>query len=158
MELNWNEDLSIGIHEIDEQHKVLVDLFNELATAIREKSASTAAVTVLSRLTEYTHVHFAVEESMMRLFGYPDYEAHKKYHEELIEQLNDLQSKVFQENNAINFELLHFLRVWLVKHIKENDGQYAKHFLANGVGAVEDATVTNPPLASMWAKLWVKKN
>lgn len=131
MEIIWTEDLRIGIHEFDEQHKVLVHLFNELTAAIQEKSAGTAVITILNRLSEYTRVHCSVEESMMRLLGYPDYEAHKKCHKELIEQLNELQGKVFQKQKAV--ELLHFLKLWLVKHIQEKDGQYAKHFFEHGV-------------------------
>lgn len=93
----------------------------------------------------------------MRLLAYPDYEAHKKCHEELIEQLNELQSKVFREKKAVNFELLHFLRMWLVKHIQETDSSYAKHFCENSVSTSKSNNTTTPPLASMWAKLWCRK-
>jgi hemerythrin len=44
-------------------------------------------------LDEYTRVHFAVEESLMRILHYPDYERHKEEHDKLIAQLAELRTR-----------------------------------------------------------------
>lgn len=132
----WSDSLSVGIQEIDEQHKVLVGLLNELQTAIVEHHGSAACRSILDRLAEYTRVHFAVEESLMRIFGYPDYEPHKHEHEMLVQQIVGLQEKLDAGKAAISFELLHFLKVWLTDHIRKSDRQYGPYFLSRGIEPV----------------------
>ncbi len=130
----WNDSLSVGIQEIDEQHKVLVDLLNELHRAITEHHGSDAAIGILDRLVEYTRIHFSVEESLMRVLDYPGYEEHKQHHEQLIEQVYELRGKV-GNGKHISFELLHFLKSWLTRHILEDDRDYVPFFLSRGVKA-----------------------
>ncbi|MCX7206612.1 MAG: bacteriohemerythrin [Proteobacteria bacterium] len=130
----WNDELSVGIQEIDEQHKVLIDLLNELHDAIRLHHGSEASARILGRLADYTRTHFTVEESLMRILGYPDYDAHKQHHEDLIKQMNDLQARL-EGGEAITFELMHFLRNWLTHHIIEGDKRYTEHFLSRGAQA-----------------------
>lgn len=130
----WSDKLCVGIEEIDAQHRVLVDLVNELHRAIHERQGSEVGREILGRLVEYTRIHFTVEESLMRVLGYPDYEEHKKHHTQLIEQVNNLHKKVIQ-GQQVSFELLHFLRVWLSKHIMEEDREYVPFMLSKGVAA-----------------------
>ncbi|GHD56687.1 bacteriohemerythrin [Jeongeupia chitinilytica] len=129
--VEWHDGLSVGIQEIDEQHKVLVDLLNELYDAIREHHGREASVAILARLADYTRIHFTVEESLMRILGYPEYDEHKVHHESLIAQLQAFQQRV-ADGDAITFELLHFLRNWLTKHIQEGDTRYTEFFLSRG--------------------------
>lgn len=131
--VEWSDDLSVGIQEIDEQHKLLVSLLNRLHTAIVEHHGSDVAQDILRQLTEYTKIHFAVEESLMRILGFPDYAEHKRHHEMLIAEVRELSAKLEQEKKSISFELLHFLKMWLTKHIMEEDQAYSPHFLSKGV-------------------------
>lgn len=133
--VEWSEQLSVGIEEIDNQHKVLVDLLNELHQAIVEHHGSEAAHRILARLLEYTRIHFAVEESLMRILGYPDYEEHKHHHEMLLNEVRLLSQKLYDDKKSISFELLHFLKMWLTKHIMEEDKQYTPFLLSKGVQA-----------------------
>ena len=133
--VEWSDELSVGIQEIDEQHKMLVDLLNQLHEAIHKRHGSEATRKILDELADYTRIHFAVEESLMRVLEYPDYEAHKHEHENLIQQMVDLKQKLDTGTHSISFELLHFLKVWLTKHILESDREYSPHFLSKGVNA-----------------------
>ena len=130
--VEWSDDLSVGIEEIDVQHQVLVRLINEMHEAIHQRHGSEVVRDVLGRLADYTKIHFAVEESLMRILGYPDYEAHKVQHEALVESMHELQHKVETGKTAIGFELMHFLKVWLTKLIMESDRQYSSCFLNAG--------------------------
>ncbi|WP_051304618.1 bacteriohemerythrin [Chitinilyticum litopenaei] len=129
--IEWSDELSVGIQEIDEQHKVLVGLLNELHDAIRHRHGSAASAAILNRLADYTRTHFTVEESLMRILGYPDYEEHKGHHEALIAQMQSLQQRL-AAGETVTFELLHFLRNWLTNHILEGDKRYTEHFLSRG--------------------------
>ena len=128
----WSDELSVGIEEIDEQHKVLVSLVNQMHDAIHQRHGSDVVHAILSQLTEYTRIHFAVEESLMRILNYPGYDEHKEHHEDLVNQITELKQKVETGKHSVGFELMHFLKVWLVKHIMEEDMQYSGFFLAAG--------------------------
>ena len=130
--VEWSDVLSVGIEEIDAQHQVLVGLVNEMHEAIRLHHASEVVHGILNKLAEYTRIHFAVEESLMRILDYPDYEGHKAQHEELIRSVIDLQEKVTSGKASVGFELMHFLKVWLTKHIIESDKEYGSYFLESG--------------------------
>jgi len=130
--LSWSDELSVGIQEIDEQHKVLVDLLNDLHNAVLSRHGRESVGPILGRLAEYTRIHFAVEESLMRILDYPQYEAHKEEHISLIEQVMELQRKFKEENLNISMNLLHFLKNWLGEHIIHSDKDYGPFFLSKG--------------------------
>ncbi len=124
----WSDDFSVGIQEVDEQHRVLVQLLNELHTAIREHHGKATSREILDRLAEYTRTHFLLEESLMRVCHYPGFEIHKAQHEELIKEVVALQHKLDHDGTTITFELLHFLKTWLTQHINESDKRFGQHF------------------------------
>ena len=130
--VEWDDTLSVGIEEIDEQHKVLVEMVNKMHEAIHQRHGSDVVIGILNDLAEYTRIHFAVEESLMRILNYPDYDNHKQVHEELLHTVEDLQEKVSSGKKSIGFELMHFLKTWLTKHIMEEDMQYSGFFLKAG--------------------------
>ena len=149
--IEWTDELSVGIEEIDEQHRVLVDLVNEMHQAITDQRGSEVVSDILEKLADYTRIHFAVEESLMRILQYPDYEPHKEQHEKLIAHLRELRGKVESGQTAIGFELMHFLRNWLTQHILGTDKEYVDHFLNAGI---QPAT-SNPKKRRSWAaRLW----
>ena len=131
--IEWSDDLSVGIEEIDEQHKILVGLVARLDHAIRSQRGSQECASILGELIEYTVIHFAVEESLMRLLDYPGYEAHKRTHAELVRQVVKLKAKIDSGHSNISFELMHFLRQWLVQHIMGDDQAYVPWFLERGI-------------------------
>lgn len=147
--VEWSEALSVGIEEIDGQHQMLVDMVNRMHQAIHERHGSDVVKGILNELADYTRIHFAVEESLMRILGYPGYEDHKAIHEELLEHVVELVGKVESGKTAIGFELMHFLKTWLTKHIMEEDMAYSGFFLAAGA----NATVKKK---SWLSKLWSK--
>ena len=131
--IEWSHELSVGIEEIDEQHKVLVDLLNQIHEAIQQRQGAEITGAIIERLKEYTRIHFAVEESLMRILHYHEYEVHKEQHDRLIGQLNEFRTKLEAGKGSISFELAHFLKVWLTKHIMETDQRYTAYFLEQGV-------------------------
>lgn len=124
----WSDDFNVNIQEVDEQHKVLVDLLNQLHRAIMEHRGKAASRVILDQLADYTRTHFLLEESLMRVLHYPGLEIHKQQHEDLIKQIHELQHKLDHENVTITFELLHFLKMWLIQHINESDKRFGDFF------------------------------
>ncbi|WP_428243981.1 bacteriohemerythrin [Gynuella sp.] len=136
--IEWSDELAVGIQEIDDQHRLLVSILNRLHTAMYEHQGKEVAENILGELIDYTKIHFAVEESLMRILGYPEADEHKQHHEVLINEVKALQEKLHNGNRSISFELLHFLRMWLTKHIMNEDQLYAPFFLSKGAVATTD--------------------
>ena len=126
--LQWSDSYKVGIQEVDEQHKELVAMLNALHVAIVEHHAKEASRKILDQLADYTHTHFLLEESLMRVTHYPGFDIHKQQHEELIKQVVDLQHKLDSGGATITFELLHFLKVWLSQHINDSDKRFGAFF------------------------------
>ena len=145
--LQWSEDFSVGVPGIDEQHRTLFDLVNKIHTAILEHKGTAACTEVLNELVDYTRIHFAVEECLMHITAFPEYEQHCALHHELVHDVVVLQEKIRSGKAAISFELLQFLRNWLIKHILGEDMKYADFFASDGEDNARKAE-------KKWWKFW----
>jgi hemerythrin len=123
---------SIGIDGLDDQHHVLDELIDQMHKALSQHQGGRAVGEILGKLEDYSRVHFSVEESLMRILGYPRYQQHRAEHEELVAQLSELRTKVDAGNRSISFQLLHFLRRWLKNHIETSDKSCHEFFAAVG--------------------------
>ena len=74
--LTWQEKYSVGIKEIDNQHKQLIDMINELNDAMLAKRGKEVLMSVLNKLAAYCVTHFTNEEKMMSTHDYPDFAEH----------------------------------------------------------------------------------
>ena len=128
--ITWNDGLSVGLPEIDRQHKNLISIINDLDEATRAGKAKDVVSKVLDDLIIYTATHFRMEEKYFAQFEYADSKAHKEEHAALIEKVNsieaDLNSASEGRRLAIAAELMSFLGIWWNYHILETDMKYAK--------------------------------
>ena len=132
--IEWSDKISVGIQEIDEQHKQLVSLINRLYDAmVAGKDKEHIAKDIMNELLQYTIVHFATEECLFRIFEYPEYEEHCKHHEELRSQAQDINIRVQSGEQLISPELLFFLRKWITNHIMVEDMKYSPFLLKQGI-------------------------
>ncbi|MCU7939344.1 MAG: bacteriohemerythrin [gamma proteobacterium symbiont of Bathyaustriella thionipta] len=131
--IQWNNELSVGINSIDEQHKKLVNLINELNDALQSGKANQVLAGIFDGLAVYTINHFGYEEELFAQYGYPESQAHKNEHRVLIQQVNDLQEKMNQGDFMISVEVMVFLKNWLINHILKTDKAYAQFLKDKGV-------------------------
>ncbi len=131
--ITWDDAYSVDIQEIDEQHKCLIEFMNELYTAMANKSNRELIGDVLDKLVDYTKVHFAVEETLMRVFHYEGYDEHKSAHDKIVYRVIEFQAQFRAGNDKVGMELLLFLKDWLFDHINKIDKKYVKTFHQAGV-------------------------
>lgn len=129
----WRDDLSVGIGSIDDDHKKLLSLINNLQTAVYYPTGETFERQALKELVDYTKYHFEREERMMRDNDYPDYEAHKRQHEAMIAKVNGFMQAYDTDREGTVEELTGFLKGWLIQHIAGTDQQYSGHLRSRGV-------------------------
>lgn len=131
--ISWSENLSVGVSQFDEEHQQLVSFVNDLNNALKIGAASKTMESILVHLVKYTVIHFNNEEHLMKLHNYPDFDNHKKAHDELTFQVNDFYSRLQSGKASFSLELLTFLKDWLTKHILGSDMAYKEFFSAKGV-------------------------
>src|SRR5690554_3556356 len=86
----WSQELEVGIRQIDEQHKWLVDLTNQLHDLIEDGADRETISQFLDALMDYTMYHFIVEEELFQRLGYPETEGHCRAHGRFTEQIMSL--------------------------------------------------------------------
>jgi|WetSurMetagenome_2_1015567.scaffolds.fasta_scaffold1024890_1 hemerythrin len=131
--LEWKEDYSVGIKKIDDQHKKLVAHLNDLFEAMKAGKGREVLDAVLNGLVQYTKDHFATEESLMKLYDFPDYEAHKQKHDKMAEHVIKLKQKVDSGEISNPLQITDFLKEWLGKHIMSTDKLYGPYLNQKGV-------------------------
>ena len=132
MGIEWRDSLSIGVEEIDNQHKQLLSHFDQLLKACESGKGVDELKSLLGFLDGYVIKHFGDEERLQRLHRYPGYSTHKLEHDSFIAQLNDLKEEIGREGVALHhvIETNHMLLKWLIHHISSVDVQLWK-FLEN---------------------------
>jgi hemerythrin len=124
----WDDRLSVGFEILDNQHKVLIDIINDLVRACGKGAIIKDIVFVktLRKAIDYAQIHFAAEEKYLRQAGYPGLAAQKKEHEAFVAGvMRQLQS--FEENRNDPVVLVEFLKSWLLNHIAVMDRKYAPY-------------------------------
>jgi hemerythrin-like metal-binding protein len=132
--LEWTEDMSVGVKVIDDDHKKLIDMLNELNDGILAGKTSDALESVIDKLLRYTKYHFAREERFFAETGYPDGATHKAEHDLLARRVSNLQMR-FETGQSfiLSTETMEFLKNWLIDHIMGSDQQYGPHLNAKGI-------------------------
>jgi len=131
--INWSEDFSVNVGEIDAQHKMLVEKFNLLHQSLLDNKGSEAQKTIIEGMVDYANVHFETEEKYMRRLNYPGFRKHKSEHERFAEKAFELHKRINNSGFVLTLEILSFLKNWLQEHILVIDKEYSKHFNDNGV-------------------------
>lgn len=137
--VTWTDDLSVGIDSIDSDHKLLVDLLNQLHAAVEDGERKETVGSVLNVLIDYTEYHFEREEVMMEACGYPDLGAHGKDHGEFKAKVIEIRDSYLGDpQSVLGADVRDFLKTWLATHIKGTDRLYIPH-MAKATEAVAKA-------------------
>lgn len=117
----WTERYAIGIDEIDEQHKEIFDMLNQMHDALGKKDASDDVVQVVIRLAMYVKKHFATEETIMSRIAYTNIEHHQARHRELTHEVQSLLLKMKRGETPSVRSVVALLKGWLLEHIEHED-------------------------------------
>jgi hemerythrin len=131
--LTWKDSYSVGIESIDNDHKKLIHLINNLQTAIDYKTDRQFEIQTMDEVIDYTHYHFDREEGLMEDNGYPGFVAHKAKHKEMIAKVNEYVLEFETDEEDSIQSLLAYLKSWLIKHINGTDQEYSEFLISKGV-------------------------
>ena len=131
--VEWKDEYSVGIDSIDRQHKKLLNLINQLQTAVDYSTGDEFEREALDELVDYTKTHFTYEEGLMKDNDYPDFEPHKAQHEEMVAHVKETLSEYEKDQDTAMNNAAKFLRKWLINHINGTDKQYSSFLIEKGV-------------------------
>lgn len=129
MRLVWNPELTVGNLELDQHHQNLFRILDETYNLVinKQDSDSFTTIKIISELKVYTIFHFHEEEKLMQRGNYPDYENHKRIHQDFITKINDLKERISLDTIELNEEIYILLSSWLVEHIQNEDQKYKSY-------------------------------
>jgi hemerythrin-like metal-binding protein len=127
-------DLRLDVRSIDSEHALQIDLVEALGRLVAEGKSREVVDEILEKLLDLTQVHFLAEELMMRMEGYPGYEAHLAEHGELLAELLKLRAARREGAHPMTHDAVDGLRSWLAGHIRTQDRAFAAFLTARAAG------------------------
>lgn len=121
--VEWSDALSVGIDVIDEHHRYLIDLINDLYDVVVSRQGIREISRVLKALDTYAQVHFRTEEKMMSHYGYDRLGEQRHQHHAFEDKLREFFEELHINPVTTRIEILVYLRDWMISHILHEDAQ-----------------------------------
>ena len=131
--VEWKSSYSTGFDVIDEQHKHLVEMINELYLSFTDGKATDVVQKIIDDMIAYTKYHFTTEENFFKQYDYPATDEHTAQHNSFVDKVADFAIKLKNGELSVSFEVMNFLRDWLIVHIKGDDMKYVEYFKKNQI-------------------------
>ncbi len=133
--LEWNENYSVGIKTMDNHHKKLFHIVNELHNGMSSGYTAEVLRKVLSELIDYTKYHFTEEEDLMSKYDYSELSSQKEAHNKFIKTLQDLQQQFDEKKGELTIimKMQNLLSSWWVDHIIGVDKKYGPYLNSKGI-------------------------
>lgn len=123
-DIKWEKKYEIGHERIDFEHQIFVDLIVKIDDAVKNEKDKNYIDRLLHELQAYATFHFISEENIMYSINYPDFESHKKHHNELLDKYNQKLMEIELDEQKVE-DLIVFLKNWFVKHTLYEDKKIA---------------------------------
>ena len=128
--MQWKDEYSVGVDEIDDQHKGIAELFSMIDKAFESRESWSDVFFKLERLREHARFHFAVEESLMRIHGYSKLAEHVAQHKHFLDKLDQLQMTTL--SRQVTMTTLSYLSNWYMEHMKTLDRDFVRYIIDSG--------------------------
>jgi len=122
--VSWSDELLIGNSHLDEQHKHLIKLLDQLILASENPSLTDVSSALLAELMDTARTHFQDEEDFMAEHDFSAISEHKALHIEFMDKADELIQSSNLAADSVPSSLITFLRKWLIEHILVEDRKY----------------------------------
>jgi len=129
----WTAKYAVNIAALDNQHRNLFGMINQLSEALGNGEGATILDPILQRLLEYASTHFAAEEGLMTKYNFPGAGKHEAEHAAFKNQVGQFLEDHESGKAGVPVALLFFLQSWLKEHILVTDKAYSTFLNARGV-------------------------
>ena len=126
--LQWKPAYSLAIPSVDLEHREMIELINECYGRMDSGADAEAIEQFLGDIHAGISAHFALEEQLMRKSAYPEFEAHKEDHEDLLDQIRDMMDVLAEDPEKGMQDLQERLGDWFGRHFATYDARLHEHF------------------------------
>ncbi len=122
--ITWDNTFSIGVEEIDAQHKIWIDTINDLHDALYHSSSENLTAKTnkaVEAMWEYTRFHFQTEETYMKSINYPDLTSHQAIHDMFSLEVMNIYNDIKEGKQVLSTSVMKMLTNWLKEHILQED-------------------------------------
>jgi hemerythrin-like metal-binding protein len=131
--MKWDVSYSVGVNRFDYQHKILIDLINQLVNAINNGDSNDETFRVLEGLFDYTVYHFGDEEKTMKEYSFPGLKEHENEHILFLEKIRVFRKDLRAGDISVTEKVNQFLHDWLLDHIMGEDKKYGAFLNRKGI-------------------------
>lgn len=129
--MTWKDEYSVGVAAIDEDHKQLLAIVNELHDSLAEGAASETLARICDDLINHTVVHFDNEERYFAKTDYPRAAAHRLMHQQLKQRILQFRGEISEQPPPLGKFV--FFTDWLAHHIVGEDKNLGAHLNTQGI-------------------------
>ena len=132
MSLRWDDVMVLGIADIDEQHKTIIEKFTELSEAFQTGKGTDGIPEMIAFLNDYAERHFALEDRYMLKYAYPKIDEQRNEHGEFTRDFRELRKRMQQEgvSREIAIATSGKLIRWIIQHISNHDREMVSYVIA----------------------------
>jgi len=131
--LEWKDEYSVNVKEIDDQHKELFRIINILITEVALLKNEGKMKGIIADIVKYKVAHFATEEKYFKEFNYDGAEDHIQKHQAFTKGLEEIATKFSNDTIGLAFAVTDYLEDWLITHLLGTDHKYIKCFNDHGL-------------------------
>ena len=125
MKIQWQSRYDTGIAEVDDDHRRLVGLINDLDTVLDGNGDLQRVGMIIDALVDYTDYHFSREEKMLVRAGYAEAEDHGLAHAQFGHFLGELVGGcMLNPSRETATKVRDYLQEWLLDHILVEDMKF----------------------------------
>jgi hemerythrin-like metal-binding protein len=121
--IEWKDAFSVGIADVDHEHRELIELINKLHAAMSGGNSSLTVLDFLGEIHAHVSAHFALEEKIMREHNYDQYQDHKDDHERLLDEIRDIMDDYEEDAYFSDEEFASSVEHWFTGHFKTRDSR-----------------------------------
>jgi hemerythrin len=131
--LEWSDEFSCNVKDIDDQHRSLIGMLNELHRAMINGTGQETVASIIGQMMDYTSYHFSTEERYMALHSYPGLIRHRSEHQDFVRAVSRFRAQYEAGRIGLSIDVLRFLSSWLLNHIQGSDRSLGPFLNARGV-------------------------
>ena len=121
----WEKKYSVNNDDLDNHHKRLFVIFNNLYNSCLAKDHRVTLRSILEELDSYTHYHFEAEEKHMKSIKYNDIDKHISEHNYFTDRIHNLMHNKDVNESLVSKETVLYLWKWLIDHVMTEDKKYS---------------------------------
>ena len=125
-DIRWKDTYNIGFKIIDDQHKKLIIIINDLYEAQSHGQLQDAISKALDKLADYTVYHFSEEKKLFDIYEYPKTAEHLAEHDYFVKKVNGFQRELNRGNIVLSLKTMDFLKDWTIEHILGSDKEFGE--------------------------------